>query len=234
MSVRLLRLAAGGALALAFAASAAVVSAQSGGGSVTACVSAAGIVRLVAAGESCRAAEQLVVWSVEGPQGPAGPEGPEGPQGPTGPEGPAGPACTPGATPPPLQAGLLTIGSASSAIYSFSFGATAPISSGGGGAAGRTTLSDIAVTKAADALSRSLFSNVVRGVHMPTVQIDIYEPGTTTVVASYGLQDILISSFAAASGGNGQLESVSFNYRVITVTSGGSSFCWNIAENAAC
>jgi hypothetical protein len=63
-------------------------------GVVHACVQkSSGQVRVLAAGESCRATEVGVDWGLAGPrgaQGPAGPQGPTGPQGTQGPQGPQG------------------------------------------------------------------------------------------------------------------------------------------------
>jgi hypothetical protein len=59
--------------------------------SLTACVSNAGQVRLIAASESCRNSERRVASDLlGGGQGTAGPAGPQGPAGPAGPQGPAG------------------------------------------------------------------------------------------------------------------------------------------------
>lgn len=77
-----------------------------------ACVSPGqGQLRLIGANGSCRNGEQLVVWSVVGPQGPPGEQGdpgevgPVGPQGPAGPAGPTGPAGADGAVGPAGPAG---------------------------------------------------------------------------------------------------------------------------------
>jgi len=90
--------------------------AAQGSGVLYACVGkAAGVMRLVEAGATCRTGEALVNWNVQGPQGLPGPtgatgatgpigatgapglNGAPGPQGATGPRGPAGPQTVAGA-----------------------------------------------------------------------------------------------------------------------------------------
>jgi len=52
---------------------------------VYACASrSSGALRVVAAGNPCKAGEFPLTWSVTGPAGPEGPQGPVGPQGPQG------------------------------------------------------------------------------------------------------------------------------------------------------
>ena len=77
---------------------------------ITACVTQPlplGIVRIVAATDTCRSTEQRLQWNVQGPPGPAGPagvqglpgaQGSAGPIGPAGPAGPLGPQGIPGNT----------------------------------------------------------------------------------------------------------------------------------------
>lgn len=60
-------------------------------GTISACYQQqSGLVRLVQAGEPCRAAELAVSWSQRGPAGERGPQGEQGPAGPQGPQGPRG------------------------------------------------------------------------------------------------------------------------------------------------
>ncbi|NIK61010.1 collagen-like triple helix repeat-containing protein [Kribbella shirazensis] len=59
---------------------------------IEACVQeATGAVRVVPAGQECRASETRLTWNRTGPAGPQGPAGPAGAQGEVGPQGPAGP-----------------------------------------------------------------------------------------------------------------------------------------------
>ena len=48
------------------------------GGTIHACVSPAGLPRLVVAPGDCKSFETLLNWSITGPQGPAGPQGDDG------------------------------------------------------------------------------------------------------------------------------------------------------------
>src|SRR5262245_3202091 len=63
------------------------------GGTIRACVSGNGTLKVIGPSDSCSGQGSLLVWSVQGPagtQGPVGPTGAAGAIGPTGPEGPAG------------------------------------------------------------------------------------------------------------------------------------------------
>jgi hypothetical protein len=79
----------GGALVLGSAAAFAAATADDG--SIHACrIKRHGLLRVPAAGKTCKRSETELIWSIRGPVGPAGPAGPEGPQGPAGPQGPKG------------------------------------------------------------------------------------------------------------------------------------------------
>jgi len=226
-----------GVVACALAGATAAVSAQSAGGSISACVGASGAVRILTADSSCRAAERPIVWSIEGPEGPAGQAGPQGPTGPagdTGPQGPAGEACQVPAVQAPSPVGQISIdGGTPSPIYGFTFGAanSGTTTSGGGSGAGKVSFSDVVVTKNADALSTELLRFVSTGTHRMVAEVQLYQFGTTTVQSTYELADVIITGFQAGGGG---AESVQLNFRRITVASGGSSFCWDVATNASC
>ena len=56
-------------------------------------------------------------------------------------------------------------------IEAFSFGVTEPRSTGGGGGAGRTTFSDIVITKVVDKTSPQFFAMAVEGLLLPAVQL---------------------------------------------------------------
>lgn len=81
------------------------VSAQSSPPVINACVSPAGVFRIVQSPTECRRSEVPIYWNVAGPTGPQGPPGPEGPQGAVGPAGPVGPQGTQGSTGPEGPAG---------------------------------------------------------------------------------------------------------------------------------
>jgi len=76
------------------------------GGVYHGCVnSGSGLVRVLAAGESCRSNEVAIDWSAHGEQGAQGPKGDPGPAGPTGPAGPQGAKGDTGATGPQGETG---------------------------------------------------------------------------------------------------------------------------------
>jgi hypothetical protein len=83
---------------------------------VNACRSkSTGVLRVPAAGTSCKGDEQPLQWNVRGPAGPVGPAGPAGPSGaagpggPAGPQGPAGPKGATGATGPQGPPGPVSV-----------------------------------------------------------------------------------------------------------------------------
>jgi Lamin Tail Domain len=79
----------GGALVLGSAAAFAAAAADDG--SIHACrIKRHGLVRVPAAGKTCKRTETELTWSIRGPAGPAGPAGPVGAEGPAGPQGPKG------------------------------------------------------------------------------------------------------------------------------------------------
>jgi Type VI secretion system effector, Hcp len=67
-------------------------------------------------------------------------------------------------------------------LYSDSWGLfSAGGGGGGGGGAGAATFSDYEVTKAIDAATDTLLTRMITGVHTPTVDIRLFEPGTQSV-----------------------------------------------------
>src|SRR4051794_26649811 len=151
-----------GALALAFAGSAALAAHATAhrrhGGVINACVQRHnGRVRVVAGPNACRRGEQPVAWNVQGPAGPPGPAGapgadgapgPAGAPGTTGAQGPAGATGARGPTGPAgaqvtslddlngstchAPAGTGTL----SVVYGSDGAASITCVTGGGGAAG--------------------------------------------------------------------------------------------------
>ena len=102
---------------------------------------------------------------------------------------------------------------------------------GGGGGAGQAALSDITVVKQADAQSTALFRAIVRGLRLPSVRIDLYENGKTTIAASFELADVLVTEMTS-SGDQG--EAVAFAFAQVTFTAAGQSFCWDTNTNTTC
>jgi hypothetical protein len=69
---------------------------------IYACISPAGMIRIVDADEECRPGEEPLDWNKQGPEGPQGEQGPAGRQ---GEQGPAGPQGEPGPTGPQGEQG---------------------------------------------------------------------------------------------------------------------------------
>lgn len=126
--------------------------------------------------------------------------------------------------------GQLTIGDAAS-VPIFAVSSVVENVGGGAGGAAPAALSDIAIVKRADALSTPLFSAIVRGEHLPTVRIDLHEPGKATVAASFELADVVVTGFTT-SGDQG--EAVTFDFRRVTFSAAGQSFCWDTLSNTSC
>ena len=119
-------------------------------------------------------------------------------------------------------------------IYAFGFGATATLATGGsgGGAVGKTQLSDVSFVKQADALSAAMFRNVVTGTRLPSVRVEIFQRGSSAVGSTFQLSDVVVTAFQV-SGGDG-VESVSLAFERITLTVAGQSFCWDAAAQVGC
>jgi len=232
------------ALALA-AASAAVVSAQSG--TIRACVSGNGNIRIVGAGESCGNQGALLIWNGQGVPGPAGPQGPAGPAGPQGPEGPAGrdgrDATGPGEAEPTVTL-QMTVDDMNAdlptPISSFSLGATqsGTIGGGGGGGAGKVSFQDLAVSKQLDGMSVDLLTATATGEHINEVKIEVFAIGSSSPFATYTFRDALVTAVVFGASNQAPSETVSFNFtRVISdVTVGGTTFhsCFDLVKNVKC
>ena len=109
-----------------------VVFASGSDDEIHACVSATGNVRIVAAGEPCKAREERVVWNRTGPagtQGSSGEQGEPGVQGEPGPQGEAGPPGTPGEQGPQGPQGLQGPAGDLGAAYSSRRLSSAPVPS---------------------------------------------------------------------------------------------------------
>jgi len=231
------------------------LSAQSGPDTVIrGCVGNNGAVRIVGPSDSCKNNESLLTWNAAGPAGAVGPIGPAGPVGATGPQGPAGRDGRDGRdgqvpTPPaPTVMGQMKIAgitgidpSTPTPIFSFSSGATntVTIGSGSGGAgAGKVDFADFVVTKMLDGFSAPMLHAAEVGTHIQSVQVDVFQTGSSTPFATYTLQDVLISSDVFGASSSAINESVSFSYGrlMTTITLGGATYqsCFDREANRAC
>jgi type VI secretion system secreted protein Hcp len=120
-----------------------------------------------------------------------------------------------------------------SPIYAFTFGAEQITGGtpGGGGGAGKAVLDDVSIVKDADALSTSLLNYVVTGRHLQRVRIEIYGSNANQVASTFELEDVIVTRFQTSGAVS---ESVAFNYRLVRLTAGGATVCWDASANMGC
>ena len=243
----------GGAASVALALLLAIGLRAQGPGVILGCVSPNGGVRVLIGNDTCRTSETAISWNAVGQQGPQGLPGPAGAAGTDGQPGVAGrdgrdgrdcQAATPAAPTVigQIQADGLTgvPAGTTTPIVSFNVGASNPgaIVGGGGGGAGKVSFTDFTVGKMVDGFSTALLNTAETGRHLKLVQIDIYEPGTTNIYATYQLADVVVTSdvFGALTGALN--ESVGFAYDRLTtdITINGQHFhsCFDRSSNLAC
>jgi type VI protein secretion system component Hcp len=118
-------------------------------------------------------------------------------------------------------------------VLSWSWGASNPgdLSGGGGGGAGKPTVSDLNLLKGFDACSPALFGAVVTGKAFPTLTLTASnKDGTTTTVT---LSDVRVSSWQASgnSTSDAAVESASFAFSKVCLADGASSakFCFDLS-----
>lgn len=101
-------------------------------------------------------------------------------------------------------------------LLSFSWGlAQATSAPGGGGGAGKPTVSDFSVVKQIDKSSPKLMEACCRGEHIPNVNITLVNRETKEEYLKIKLTDVLVSSYqTGGSGGGGAVpvDQVSFNF----------------------
>lgn len=131
-------------------------------------------------------------------------------------------------------------------IDSFSWGMvqTGSFSAGGGGGAGKVSMSDISVMKYLDKASCDLMYHCASGKHIPSALITIRKAGDKPLeYLKIKLTDILVSSVqhSGSGGGDNLSESLSLNFAKIEVEyqeqkadgsgSPAGKFGWNVKEN---
>jgi type VI secretion system secreted protein Hcp len=124
-------------------------------------------------------------------------------------------------------------GGPASPIYAFSFGAAQITggATGGGGGAGKAVLDDVSIVKDVDALSTSLLDYVVTGRHLQRVRIETYGSNANQVASTFELEDVIVTRFETSGASS---ESVAFNYRLVRLTAGGATVCWDTSANMRC
>ena len=116
-------------------------------------------------------------------------------------------------------------------VLSWSFGASNPVDlSGGGGGAGKVSVSDLNIQKAFDGCSPALLGAVATGKAFPTLTLAASnKDGTTTTVT---LSDVRVSSWQASgsSASAAAVESVSFAFSKFCLVDGssGAKVCYDI------
>ena len=126
------------------------------------------------------------------------------------------------------------VGSDAFAVLSWSWGASNPVDlSGGGGGAGKVSVSDLNMLKAFDACSPALLGAVATGKAFPSLTLAASnKDGTTTTVT---LMDVRVSSWQASgsSASEAAVESASFAFSKVCLTDGssGAKFCYDIKLN---
>lgn len=165
--------------------------AQTPGAAINACVATpTGRVRVVDAAGACKRKERSLAWNAEGPAGAPGTDGASGPRGDPGAPGSNGP--------PPCQAvgrlfiaGIMGEGAGGTmTVYAYHVAVEpGPI------AGGPPNVVDFSVTKPIDAASPALALATVQGTVAPTGRLEIFGADHVTVVTTYNLGIVTLSSF---------------------------------------
>ena len=175
----------------------------------------------------CLNGEATITWNQRGPQGVQGPAGAQGPQGPAGTD-------SIGSTSFGFGGGGSTFlkldsvkGEATDrahkgeiAISSFSIGATASRSSGGGAGAGKVSFSSFTITKRIDKSSPTLFKAAATGQHYKEAVVAFAKTkrGKATDYLEYKMTNVFVSSIqdgTSSGGGHQPVEQISFNFAKI-------------------
>jgi len=191
----------------------------------------------------------------QGANGPAGPtgatgapgtpggQGPTGATGATGATGPAGPAGAPGGGGPGSEnqrvVGVITVDgviTTPSPVRSFSWGVKVPTAGGvgGGGGSGKAQFDQLVVVRSIDANSPEMFLTAATGKHISRVTLDVYQEGTTTVLASYQFDEVLLTVDTHSDvgrPGSAPQEEVSFLYAKIKVKVGANEAGFDLKAN---
>lgn len=186
---------------------------------LTACELHSGLLRLVGSPANCSASETVVQWNVQGPQGPAGPTGPtgatgpQGPAGPTGPTGPRGPSGSDAGLAGQKLVGVLSLPSSTSRgskplsvdLYAFSADVQQTLNLGSqssGAGAGKASFSPLSLTIPSGPAQVDLLEAAVTGGHFTSAQIQLYQPGTTTVAETLALSLVAVSDVSTVNDGS--------------------------------
>lgn len=132
-------------------------------------------------------------------------------------------------------------------IYSWSWGASNPVTVGGGGqTTGRAIFQEFQVVKQLDKSTPLLMRACAKGAHIPSAVLFVRKAGATTPVTYYKItmQDCIVSSYQTSANGGGDrpTESLSLNFTKISFDytpydANGRpldpiTFGWDLATNA--
>ena len=126
------------------------------------------------------------------------------------------------------------IGADTFAVQSWSWGASNPVDLiGGGGGAGKVSVSDVHVQKGFDGCSPALFGAVATGKAFQTLTLT--QSNTDGTATTLLLTDVRVSSWQASGSiaSESATESVSFAFTKVCLTDGvsGAKFCYDIKAN---
>jgi type VI secretion system secreted protein Hcp len=134
-------------------------------------------------------------------------------------------------------------------VLAVSHGATSPcalVSSGGSGTTcGRASFSDVTATIAQDSASPQLLTRMLKGEQIKSVTVEWWADGSKGKILTSRLllENVVITSLQASSGGERPTENVSFLFSKVTSTvwpktpDGGGvpkATCWDLVKNAPC
>jgi hypothetical protein len=80
-------------------------------------------------------------------------------------------------------------------IVDLSWSGSSTLGGGSGGGAGKVTLQPFTVTRQLDRFSPLFLQKFLTGVHLQTVVVDVFAPGSQSTQVQYTLSNVLISSF---------------------------------------
>lgn len=108
---------------------------------------------------------------------------------------------------------------------------TASDTTGGtGGGSGRATFEPVMVQRPIDSFSPALMEAAATGRHLTDVTVRVNYPGTTKLVVTYDLKNVVVTSFEQS----GTAERFALSYRSIEMTVRRESACFDLVQNVAC
>lgn len=120
---------------------------------------------------------------------------------------------------------------------SWTWGAEAAYDPVGGGGAGKSTLSTLAVTRLTDGCSPALFGAVMQGMHYKTLTLTQLD-SNGVVSSTVQLEDVVVTAFklggTTAVAAQESLQFTPAGRFAFTDAATGARFCWDVARNVKC